>query len=173
MVFSFEQVEKCKITVQELALFGVDFVDFGNWPEGEKNRRYRVMIRVAASIFGYWKDCDISSCRRARCCRPVEKAAVGPSDYLPPCVRCDDLERMKEIDEAPERIWGREPRRRNEPRPRLAAPNNCSFHGLGRSFVRPEKRCGGRRRNRRRSNFRCYGLAADTILHYIAGHRYC
>ena len=55
MVFSFEQVEKCKITVQELALFGLDFVDFGNWPEGEKNRRYRVMIRVAASIFGYWK----------------------------------------------------------------------------------------------------------------------
>jgi len=63
------------------------------WPGG------CVMTRLAASECGFWKDCHIPACPRARACRGrLTAAQMQPGAryprYFPPCTRADEDRRQ-------------------------------------------------------------------------------
>ena len=68
----------------------MNFEDGGLVDDEEKTRSVGCVItRLAASECGFWKDCSIATCRRARACRGRLTAAqmhhdAGYHPYFPP-----------------------------------------------------------------------------------------
>jgi len=83
-------------------------VEAMNWEDGglvADEERHRpgacVITRLAASECGFWKDCPVSACRRARACRGrLTDAQLQPDAgyhrLFPPCTRAEE-DRRQEI----------------------------------------------------------------------------
>ncbi len=78
--------------------FGMTWGEFLILPEREQDRIRQRFTQFGATHVGFWKDCDLAKCRRAkRCCGFLTEAqyAEGYNRAYPPCARKQEARRAK------------------------------------------------------------------------------
>ncbi|WJH38944.1 hypothetical protein N7E02_18630 [Aliirhizobium terrae] len=80
------------------AYFGLTWGEFDSLPEREQHRIRQRVTQFAATHIGFWKDCNLGRCRRAkRCCGFLTDAQFkqGYNPAYPPCARKQEARRAK------------------------------------------------------------------------------
>jgi hypothetical protein len=90
MVMSKEERERnAWLYENEPYMNGLSRSQFDNLPDDERDRHAQIMMQVPATFLGYWKNCDLSVCRRARQCRgflsKAQRETGGYNRSYPPC----------------------------------------------------------------------------------------
>jgi hypothetical protein len=78
--------------------FGMTWGEFRILSEREQHHIRQRVTQFAATHIGFWKDCDLGKCRRAkRCCGFLTDAQFkqGYNPAFPPCARKQEARRAK------------------------------------------------------------------------------
>ncbi|WJR68184.1 hypothetical protein QTA58_05345 [Neorhizobium sp. CSC1952] len=86
--------------------------EFSALPERQKSRELQKFSQYVTTYLGFWKTCDLSSCRRAKACRGFlteaqYRAEPRYHDSFPPCVGPGGA-RQSEVLAGMRRLGGRE-----------------------------------------------------------------
>ncbi len=90
--------------------FGMTMGEFDALPLREQQRTRQRYTQYGATYIGFWKDCNLAKCRRAkRCCGFLTEAqyALRYPEAFPPCTRGEEKRRARILYEGLEVLAGR------------------------------------------------------------------
>ncbi|CDZ73324.1 Hypothetical protein NGAL_HAMBI2610_49560 [Neorhizobium galegae bv. orientalis] len=82
----------------EPAYFGMTWGEFRRLPERQQQETRQRLSQLGATHVGFWKDCTLGKCRRARRCVGFLSEAQYKAGYnaaYPPCARAEEPRRAK------------------------------------------------------------------------------
>ncbi|WP_117195991.1 hypothetical protein [Rhizobium terrae] len=97
----------------ELYLFPwLTWGEFRRWPLRRQQELRQKFTQQGATVVGFWKDCALGKCRRAKRCvgflsEAQYKAGFNPA--FPPCARGEEPRRAKIMDEGIEKLYPSKP----------------------------------------------------------------
>ena len=82
---------------REIYVDGMTYAEFHALPERRREQYFLRLAQAGATRIGFWRDCPVPACRRAKACKgfltEAQRAENRYHTCFPPCTRAEESRR--------------------------------------------------------------------------------